>query len=87
MSQALDNYVIRGVTNNIPLLRDIITEEHFVKGDISTKYLQKIYPEGFKGKQLNSDQLNNLVAMAATVYAKDVIRNKLINNASSRYAY
>ena len=26
---ALDNYVIRGVTHNIPLLRHILTEVHF----------------------------------------------------------
>ena len=28
--KALDHYVIRGVTHNIPLLRDILTEVHFV---------------------------------------------------------
>ena len=38
-----------GVTHNIPLLRDVITEKRFVKGDISTKYLQETYPDGFKG--------------------------------------
>ena len=27
--KALDNYVIRGVTHNIPLLRDVLTEVHF----------------------------------------------------------
>ncbi|CAF0847478.1 unnamed protein product [Brachionus calyciflorus] len=78
MVQALDNYVIRGVTNNIALLRDIVTEEHFVKGDISTKYLQKVYPDGFKGKSLNKEQNNNLVAMAAVIYAKDLLRSREI---------
>lgn len=47
---ALDSYVIRGVTNNIPLLRDILTEKRFRKGEISTNYLPQVYPEGFKGK-------------------------------------
>lgn len=49
MATALDSYVIRGVTHNIPLLRDIITEDRFVSGNISTKYLQETYPDGFKG--------------------------------------
>ena len=40
MARALDSYLIRGVTHNVPLLRDIITEDKFVKGDITTKYLQ-----------------------------------------------
>lgn len=41
-----------GVANNVALLRDVITEKRFVEGDISTKYLQETYPDGFKG-QLN----------------------------------
>lgn len=76
MSQALDNYVIRGVTNNIPLLRDITTEENFVKGNISTKYLGQIYPDGFKGKTLNQEQNNILLSFAASIYAKDIIRSR-----------
>lgn len=39
-----------GVTHNIPLLRDIITEDRFVRGDISTNYLPEVFPDGFKGK-------------------------------------
>lgn len=49
MSKALDQYEIRGVTHNIPLLRDIIEEKKFRSGDISTNYLQEVYPDGFKG--------------------------------------
>ena len=45
------NYLfpLAGVTHNIPLLRDIMTEERFRKGDTTTKYLSEVYPEGFKG--------------------------------------
>lgn len=56
--KALDSYVIRGVTNNIPLIRDILIENRFRNGDISTNYLPQVYPEGFKGKIL----LNFIVA-------------------------
>ena len=83
MCNALDHYVIRGVTNNISLLRDIATEPHFVKGDISTKYLPKIYPDGFKGKVLNEKEKNNLIGLAATVYAKDILRSREYLNAVS----
>lgn len=48
MTDALDNYVIRGVTNNIPLLRDICQEKRFREGNITTKYLPEVYPEGFQ---------------------------------------
>ncbi|KAL3283261.1 hypothetical protein HHI36_006409 [Cryptolaemus montrouzieri] len=48
---ALDQYIIRGVTHNIPLLRDVLTEERFVDGNISTNYLKEVYGEGFKDEE------------------------------------
>ncbi|KAK7901546.1 hypothetical protein WMY93_018315 [Mugilogobius chulae] len=44
MEDALDNYVIRGVTHNIPLLREIITHPRFISGDISTSFLVSCSP-------------------------------------------
>jgi len=41
--------LVAGVTHNVPLLRDVITEQRFVSGDVSTKYLPETYPDGFKG--------------------------------------
>ena len=41
-------YVI-GVNHNIPLLRDIITQPRFVQGDITTKFIEEVYSNGFKG--------------------------------------
>uniref|UniRef100_A0A452HJB2 Propionyl-CoA carboxylase alpha chain, mitochondrial n=1 Tax=Gopherus agassizii TaxID=38772 RepID=A0A452HJB2_9SAUR len=49
MEEALDNYVIRGVTHNIALLREVIIHPRFVQGDVSTKFLPDVYPDGFKG--------------------------------------
>lgn len=80
MEKALDNYVIRGVTNNISLLRDIVTEKDFVAGNITTKYLQRVYPDGFKGKTLDKTQANTLLATAAVVYAKNIIRSRSFKN-------
>lgn len=48
-----------GVTHNIPLLRDIVTENRFVAGDISTKYLPTVYPEGFAGLDFTFDLVHN----------------------------
>lgn len=48
-----------GVTHNIPLLRDILTEARFVSGNISTNYLPEVYPDGFKGKQLSPKEKVN----------------------------
>lgn len=80
MAKALDSYVIRGVTHNIPLLRDVITEKRFVKGDISTKYLPETYPDGFKGKVLSMPQEQSLMAIACCVHAKEDLRNMSFMN-------
>merc|ERR1719175_341011 len=51
---ALDHYVIRGVTHNIPLLRDVLTEPVFNSGVFTTSYLPETYPDGFQGLQLTT---------------------------------
>ncbi|XP_074657460.1 propionyl-CoA carboxylase alpha chain, mitochondrial-like [Tubulanus polymorphus] len=70
MCKALDSYVIRGVTHNIPLLRDIITEKKFVSGNISTNYLQEVYPDGFTGTRLEDWERKELAAMACVIYTQ-----------------
>lgn len=80
MVTALDSYVIKGVTHNIPLLRDIITESTFVSGNITTKYLQMIFPEGFTGKVLDELERHELTALAACIYVKEqLVARKFVN--------
>uniref|UniRef100_A0A8D3DQ57 Propionyl-CoA carboxylase alpha chain, mitochondrial n=1 Tax=Scophthalmus maximus TaxID=52904 RepID=A0A8D3DQ57_SCOMX len=74
MEDALDNYVIRGVTHNIPLLREIITHPRFISGDISTNFLPEVYPDGFKGHQLEADKRRELLASAAALYITAQLR-------------
>ena len=40
--KALDNYVIRGVTHNIPLLRDVLTEVMFTLNYMAFNKQQKL---------------------------------------------
>uniref|UniRef100_A0A8C7P4X1 Propionyl-CoA carboxylase subunit alpha n=1 Tax=Oncorhynchus mykiss TaxID=8022 RepID=A0A8C7P4X1_ONCMY len=76
MEAALDNYVIRGVTHNIPLLREIITHPRFISGDITTNFLPEEYPEGFKGHQLTSEGRRELVSTAAALYVSAQLRSQ-----------
>ncbi|PKC15364.1 hypothetical protein RhiirA5_408287 [Rhizophagus irregularis] len=75
MGRALDSYVIKGVTHNIPLLREVIGSSRFKSGNISTKFLAEEYPEGFKGHILKNDSLFELASIAALVHAKRDVRN------------
>uniref|UniRef100_A0A3Q3JJF3 Propionyl-CoA carboxylase alpha chain, mitochondrial n=1 Tax=Monopterus albus TaxID=43700 RepID=A0A3Q3JJF3_MONAL len=81
MEDALDHYVIRGVTHNIPLLREIITHPRFISGDISTNFLPEIYPDGFKGHQLEVDERMELLASAGALYITAQLRSqKVLDN-------
>ena len=42
--RALDQYVIRGVTHNIPLLRSVMAHPEFQAGRISTSFLPHHFP-------------------------------------------
>jgi len=76
MKKALDSYVIKGVTHNIPLLRDVLTNQRFVSGKYSTKLLPEDYPEGFKGMKMTSDHWTELMAVAGMIYARRDVRDK-----------
>uniref|UniRef100_A0A4W3HFJ1 Propionyl-CoA carboxylase subunit alpha n=1 Tax=Callorhinchus milii TaxID=7868 RepID=A0A4W3HFJ1_CALMI len=76
MEEALDNYVIRGVTHNIGLLREIIIHPRFVEGDITTKFLPEVYPDGFKGHKLTDFEGKELMATAASIFVTDSVRSR-----------
>ncbi|KAK2541364.1 hypothetical protein Q9233_000724 [Columba guinea] len=76
MEEALDNYVIRGVAHNISLLREVIIHPRFVQGDISTKFLPEVYPDGFKGHRLTDLERRELLATAASLYVTEQLRSQ-----------
>ncbi|KAI8052014.1 carbamoyl-phosphate synthase L chain, ATP binding domain-containing protein [Syncephalis plumigaleata] len=76
MKRALDAYVIKGVTHNIPLLREVIAHPRFVAGDISTKFLPEEYPHGFQGHVLTNETRAELFAGAGIVHALRDLRNR-----------
>jgi len=67
-----------GVTHNISLLREIITHPRFISGDISTNFLPEVYPDGFKGHQLEADSRRELLAAAAALYITAQLRSQRV---------
>lgn len=69
MQQALDSYVIRGVTHNIPVIREVISQGRFREGRITTKYLAEEFPHGgFSGHKLTTLERKQVCLTAAYVY-------------------
>lgn len=78
---ALDSYVIRGVTHNIPLLRDVLSEKKFQSGAINTGYLYETYPNGFCGRKLNEVGKDYILATSCILFIKEELR---LNNSASK---
>uniref|UniRef100_A0A8C8STG9 Propionyl-CoA carboxylase alpha chain, mitochondrial n=1 Tax=Pelusios castaneus TaxID=367368 RepID=A0A8C8STG9_9SAUR len=76
MEEALDNYVIRGVTHNVALLREVIIHPRFVQGDVNTKFLPDVYPDGFKGHKLTDLEKRELLTTAASLYVAGQLRSQ-----------
>lgn len=65
MINALEEYCVHGVRNNIDFLYDILQEPHFIKGDTYTDYLAQYFPD----YQAESSDL--ALAMTSLGYAKE----------------
>lgn len=76
MMQALDEYVIKGVIHNIPLLRAVFGHPRFQDGKkITTHFLAEEYPNGFQTEHLNGDALEHLAAITGALWIKRENRN------------
>lgn len=47
MREALDTYVVRGVTHNLGFLKALCDHPRFIDGRITTKFIEEEYPDGF----------------------------------------
>lgn len=71
MRSALDSYVIRGVTHNIPLLREVVSNQKFIDGSgISTKFLKEEFPDGFDGHKLSEGEEEKLIKAAVLIHSR-----------------
>ena len=72
MRDALDSYVIHGLNHNIPFLRSILDHPRYISGNITTKFIEEEYPEGFGRQyiQLKDNDKSQLLSMASVVYTK-----------------
>ncbi|RCI02855.1 hypothetical protein CU098_001747, partial [Rhizopus stolonifer] len=76
MLSALDEYVIKGVTHNIPLLRAVFAHPRFQEGTkITTHFLAEEYPAGFKTDPLKAEQVQQLAAVSGALWLKKELQH------------
>jgi len=70
MREALNGFVIRGVSSNIPFQAALLAHPKFVSGDFNTGFIAENYPKGFRAEDVPHEDPDFLVALAAAAYRR-----------------
>jgi propionyl-CoA carboxylase alpha chain len=74
MREALNGFVIRGVSSNIPFQAALLAHPKFVAGDFNTGFIAQHYGSGFRAEDVPHDDPDFLVALAAAVEQRYLAR-------------
>ena len=67
MREALNGFVIQGISSNIPFQAALLAHPKFVSGDFNTGFIAENYAQGFHAEDVPHDDPDFLVALAAYV--------------------
>jgi len=65
--EALDQFVIDGISDNVDFLSALMQHERFRSGEITTGFIAEEYPEGFEGAPADGRLIGDLTAIAGMV--------------------
>ena len=74
MREALDGFVIRGINSNIPFQAALLAHPRFVSGQFNTGFIAEQFPSGFRAEDVQHDDPKFLVALAAAVNLRYMMR-------------
>ena len=70
MREALNGFVIRGISSNIPFQAALLAHPKFVAGDFNTGFIAEHYGQGFHAEDVPHSDPSFLVALAAYVHRR-----------------
>ena len=86
MREALNGFLIRGVSSNIPFQAALLAHPKFVSGDFNTGFIAEQYAHGFRAEDVPHDEPKFLTALAAFVRRKSRERAAGISGQLPGYA-
>jgi len=86
MREALNGFVIRGVSSNIPFQAALLAHPKFVAGDFNTGFIAENYAHGFRAEDVPHEDAHFLTALAAFVRRKSRERTAAISGQLPGYA-
>ncbi len=87
MRDALNAFVIRGVSSNIAFQAALMQHPRFVSGDFNTGLIAEEYPKGFNAADVPHDDPAMLVAVAAAMHRQYLARNAHISGQMPGHEY
>jgi propionyl-CoA carboxylase alpha chain len=87
MRDALNAFVIRGVSSNIAFQAALMQNERFVSGTFNTGLIAEVYPKGFNAADLPHQNPAELIVVAAAVHRRYQERNASINGQMPGHEY
>jgi propionyl-CoA carboxylase alpha chain len=79
MRDALNAFVIRGVSSNISFQAALMQNPRFVSGNFNTGLIGEEYPKGFDASMVPHDDPAMLITVAAAMHRQYLARNATIN--------
>jgi propionyl-CoA carboxylase alpha chain len=70
MREALNGFVIRGISSNIPFQAALLAHPRFVSGEFNTGFIAEHYGKGFHAEDVPHDDSDLLVALAAYMHRR-----------------
>ena len=79
MRVALDSFEVEGIGHNLPFLSAVMDHPIFIKGDMTTAFIQEQYPDGFVGVDLPEGDLRRIAAASAAMNRVAEIRRARVS--------
>jgi len=75
MREALNGFVIRGISSNVPFQAALLAHPKFVAGQFNTGFIAEHYGKGFRSEDVQHEDPDFLVALAAYVNRRALQRS------------
>jgi propionyl-CoA carboxylase alpha subunit len=82
-ADALDAFYIDGIQHNIPFLAALMQHPRWQKGELSTGFIAEEYPDGFKPRTPEGEDLEVVAAVAAVIDHQNNLRRREITHQMS----
>tara|TARA_Y100001970_G_scaffold283401_2_gene398423 strand:- start:46327 stop:48312 length:1986 start_codon:yes stop_codon:yes gene_type:complete len=83
MLNALDSYIISGITHNISLLSAIVNNDRFRSGDLTTNFMDEEFSEGFSDKVFSEKDLEKIIPVSGFIANILMDKDGIIDNKSN----